>query len=393
LILTDNNVTVIEGKFDINGSIIVQDNATLQVNNALLNFTQMRNNEHNITIKSYNGNPHFLVYNSTVTSNNETPLFLYGNSNATINYSTVSCWVWASDSSVLLISNSSVTNSIISFVSNNVTIYNSTVSQLQNYDSSTAQVRDSEINTLLIGPDEAICTISDLKPGFFDWWDFGINCSANTLSSSGLPSITLISTKVSFWRFAFYGSSNVSVNNSVLRDLSAITGPSVVSVVDSVISRIDIQDAFVTLVNTTYAEIEGRAGSYRTWIEVAWYLDFHVSDSIGQGVLSANVTAYYQNTTKAESKLTNTNGSGKLTLIEKIIYEWNQCHLFEKYVVQATYMNYSEKAEVSMRGNQKLSLKLDFVIPEFPSFLILPLFMIVTLLAVIVYRRKHTITA
>jgi len=29
-------------------------------------------------------------------------------------------------------------------------------------------------------------------------------------------------------------------------------------------------------------------------------------------------------------------------------------------------------------------------IPEFPSFLILPLFMITTLLAVIVYRRKHT---
>jgi len=30
------------------------------------------------------------------------------------------------------------------------------------------------------------------------------------------------------------------------------------------------------------------------------------------------------------------------------------------------------------------------VIPEFPSFLILPLFMITTLLAVIVYRRKHS---
>jgi len=29
------------------------------------------------------------------------------------------------------------------------------------------------------------------------------------------------------------------------------------------------------------------------------------------------------------------------------------------------------------------------VIPEFPSFLILPLFMIATLLAVIAYRRKH----
>ena len=30
------------------------------------------------------------------------------------------------------------------------------------------------------------------------------------------------------------------------------------------------------------------------------------------------------------------------------------------------------------------------IIPEFPSFLILPLFMMATLLAVIVYRRKHT---
>ena len=30
------------------------------------------------------------------------------------------------------------------------------------------------------------------------------------------------------------------------------------------------------------------------------------------------------------------------------------------------------------------------VIPEFPSFLILPLFMVATLLAVIVYRRKHS---
>jgi hypothetical protein len=30
------------------------------------------------------------------------------------------------------------------------------------------------------------------------------------------------------------------------------------------------------------------------------------------------------------------------------------------------------------------------VVPEFPLFLILPLFVIATLLAVIVYRKKHT---
>jgi hypothetical protein len=32
------------------------------------------------------------------------------------------------------------------------------------------------------------------------------------------------------------------------------------------------------------------------------------------------------------------------------------------------------------------------VIPEFPSFLVMPLFLMATLLAVIVYRRKHSVT-
>jgi len=39
---------------------------------------------------------------------------------------------------------------------------------------------------------------------------------------------------------------------------------------------------------------------------------------------------------------------------------------------------------------QEVQIKGVHVIPEFPSFLILPLFMITTLLAVIIYRRKHS---
>jgi len=40
LVLVGNNVTVIEGQFDINGSILVEENATLILRNAVLNFTQ-----------------------------------------------------------------------------------------------------------------------------------------------------------------------------------------------------------------------------------------------------------------------------------------------------------------------------------------------------------------
>ena len=47
-----------------------------------------------------------------------------------------------------------------------------------------------------------------------------------------------------------------------------------------------------------------------------------------------------------------------------------------------TYDLYLEEIVNSISGD-------NIIIPEFPSFLILPLFMIATLLAVIVYRRKH----
>jgi hypothetical protein len=61
------------------------------------------------------------------------------------------------------------------------------------------------------------------------------------------------------------------------------------------------------------------------------------------------------------------------------------------YTVQATYETHSKNTTVSMTENKEIALSLDFVIPEFPSFLILPLFMIATLLAVIVYKRKHPV--
>ncbi len=66
LILVGNNVTVIEGAFNINGSIIVEENATLILRNALLNFTQVENYQFNITLgKASNGHPRLTMENAT----------------------------------------------------------------------------------------------------------------------------------------------------------------------------------------------------------------------------------------------------------------------------------------------------------------------------------------
>ncbi len=51
--------------------------------------------------------------------------------------------------------------------------------------------------------------------------------------------------------------------------------------------------------------------------------------------------------------------------------------------------NATVRAHCNIDG-YSLSLYGPILVPEFPSFLILPLFMIATLLAVIVYRRKHS---
>ena len=57
LVLQGNNVTVIEGRFDINGSIIVEGNATLKLLNTYLNFTQNDHRQYNLTLRNpSNGN-------------------------------------------------------------------------------------------------------------------------------------------------------------------------------------------------------------------------------------------------------------------------------------------------------------------------------------------------
>jgi len=100
------------------------------------------------------------------------------------------------------------------------------------------------------------------------------------------------------------------------------------------------------------------------------------------------VTATYLNTTMAESRLTDASGWVRLTLLEKMMNATGE-YPVGNYTVEATYETHSDSTTVNMTDNQILTLTLsDFIIPEFPSQLILPLSMITTLLAIIIYNRK-----
>jgi hypothetical protein len=87
--------------------------------------------------------------------------------------------------------------------------------------------------------------------------------------------------------------------------------------------------------------------------------------------------------------------------IEDLWYSWNvtdlvRNNLGKNMTLVLTITDVGESYSVSYRSRQASSnapeLVIDYsIIPEFPSFLILPLFMIATLLAVIVYKRKHSV--
>jgi hypothetical protein len=139
------------------------------------------------------------------------------------------------------------------------------------------------------------------------------------------------------------------------------------------------ENSTLWLVNSTSNEYD--IGDW-SQISVSWYLDVHVVDSNGTSVAYADVTATYPNSTVAESKLTDTNGWARLTLMEKLMNATGS-YPIGNYTITTRYNTHEEQQSENMAGNRQIT------IPEFPSFLIPPLFMIMTLLAVIIYKKRY----
>ena len=414
LILIGNNVTTIEGRFDINGSIVVEENGTLILKNAVVNFTQTEKWEYNMTFRNpANGNPRLLAENTTLSSAYSFQVYFYGNSSGTADKlegwpSTGGvCYLLTYDSSVVSISNSSmyvvvaggfsevnVFNSTTCYMdakdNASVNFLTSTTNELWCYGRSHVNVSETGINKM-VATEQCKVSVSNsrvywhlnvyarsvnssvlgLKPGLFGYWNFMLNCSIVPAPDGYATNITLKETRIDDWSLTFMGSSNATLSNSVIRSLSLL---------DYSVAR---------LVNSTY---EYCTPSHQSEVYVSWYLDVHVIDSEGMDVPSATVTAIpslplvFPNVTIAESQLTNSNGWVKLALMEKMMNATAE-YPVRNYTVTSTYETHGEQQSVNMTENKQITIQLPFIIPEFPSFLILPLFMIATLLAVAIYRK------
>lgn len=411
LVLTGNNVTVIEGRFDINGSIIIEENATLILRNAVINFTQTYNYQHNMTFQNPSiGNPRLIVENTTITSIHNFRVYFYGNSSIRADklelwYPTEGYMVFMYDSSVASISNSTI-YSLHAEDSSVVEVFNSTMrytnvfdyaslnlslsntNELKCYDVSNVNVLNSTITfRCTIHSYMVNGSILGLTPGFFNFWNFSLDCSVVTTIDSQVPEVILKNTQVDKWAFSFGGTSNITIFNSTIFNLIA-TQSCVANVSNcQMYSVVAYHDTIFRLVNSTYTDDvyihdQSKVISYS-------YLDVIVIDSIDQTVPSANVTVTFPNATLAEAKLTDMDGCARFTLLEKMMNATG-AYPVGNYTVEATYDTHSDQTTVNMTENQQITLTLgDFIIPEFSTIIILPLFTITLLIIVIISKRKH----
>jgi hypothetical protein len=150
LILTGNNVTVIEGQFNINGSILVENNATLILRNAIVNFTQTSDYQYNMTFENpINGNPRLIVETATIMSAHGFFIRSYGNSSCVANelyalYTGMTWWLY--DSSYMSIANSTVYSVVV--YGGFFEASNCTMPYLGVYDIGSANVSSSNVTYL-----------------------------------------------------------------------------------------------------------------------------------------------------------------------------------------------------------------------------------------------------
>ena len=409
LILQGNNVTVIEGRFDINGSIIVEENATLILKNASLNFTQVEGFQFNMTFRNpTNGNPRFIVNNATLASSNYyMEIEFRGNSSTIINELTVMGLprLRFNEDAVADLSHSSLYK-IYAYGNSTLNILNCTFYTMDSWENRTVQMQNCTIERYVeILAHSINCSIFNLKAGLVNYWSFIKNCTVEIATDGYAPNLTLLDTVVGGWWFdVFYGTSNITISHSNLYGLGAGESVNVTFYNSTIDSQLRIYDsAKIHLYDTTTQELDSNQRS-QIWlvnstftyydindqsrIYTMWYLDVQVLDSIDQDVPNANVTVRYQNTTVLETKLTDTNGLARSFLMEKMTNATRD-YLVGNYTVETVYQQHRANTTVNMTENKQITLILDdFVIPEFSFVLILTLAMMITLLIYITEKVK-----
>ncbi len=402
IVLKDDEYLYIEGLLNLNGSIIVKENAHLFVYNGWINFTQKTDNQFNMKFK---GNADLTFYNGNITANNYYFMINFeNNSTATISGLTTGTDIQFVHYSVADIQYSTIKKiSILQYT--NVTFSNCTIDQMDISGNTEILLSDSTITGyILIGIHSANATITDLKPGHIDSWNFLQDCLVETASLSFAPNLTITNTNVNGWNIDLYGSSNATILKSTLEIISCYSSSKTSIYYSNVTTFINTMDEAYCYVQDTPIQMLWLSGESEVWafnsttagipnisgnaiLYIGWWLSVHVIDQQDNDVPNANVTLTDSEGHPVAYGKTQTDGWVKFTLLEKVLNATGTQKQFGAYTVTVTYEENSNSQQVIMEGNQQTTIQLAFIIPELSPITIL-LALLTIALAILSTKKK-----
>jgi hypothetical protein len=304
--LAGNNVTIIEGQFDIDGNVIVTQNATLILRNAIVNIVQHGDFEHDIVLtNSTGGRPTLEVDNTIINSTYKYSIHAYQNSSISAHDSYLAAqtpaygWISLQDSS--------------SGSFQNVTVHGLDSMTKANY-------------TTIDGSSIDILNIYGLAD---------INYSNITQSNSYGSSLALIG-ECSIAQAQTFDSSGQDIQWST---------------VDSVFTY---NESSAGLISCNYSNCVAYDESR---VFVGWWLAIQVEDSIGQMVPYSNISYNDENKIWLYT-VTDSGGQTRLVLAEKII-DASGMHNVENHVVIAAKDGYLNQTTVTMNENKNVTMRLE----------------------------------
>lgn len=426
LIIGGDDVYVMEGEYSVNGNIIVEENATLVMRNAVVNFAQAANEEFNMTFRNpVNGNPRLVVEGSTTIAS-DYYMYLYFLDNSTAEITGLSTNQKIAfviyDNSSLKAMGSTLQYFVFSYGYSTAIFADCTINMWYIYQDSTARVENSTVGFMYASGNANIntynstilslrfevysinCTIDGLKPSFFNYWNFRLSCSVAVAADGFASNLILNNTEVDNFSFDFKGSSNVTASNIQAWAITLYYSSYLWMHSSSVFSLATYNTATVRAYNSTalWAYVHNTSVIFAINSTISYpfvgeqailywlyYLHVHVQDLLGASVPSATVNVYIQGTSTPEfSDVTNSTGDVQFILQSKMQNATGE-YPSEPYIIEAVYGSHVNTTSVEMNANKEVAITLDFILPEFPSLLVMPLFFLATSLLFLIIVRKR----
>ncbi len=400
LVLQGNNVTVMEGYHQLNRSIYVEENATLVLRNAVLNFSSTFSYQFETWLGNpEGGSPRLIVENSEIVTpgNYQHQIYFYHNSTGTIRGLETSegVRIQGYHDSVIDISDSVVRGVVVyGRMNSRINVTNSTVVGLYGEGNTRVYARNCTIgNKVNVVIQSANVTIEDLHPGYVSYWNLTGNHSISHDPLDWNPTMVIEDSQVTGFGLHFSRAANVTIRNSDLRSIIA-TRDSRLHVEDSTTdfafstrdeTEIEVHDCYfgsssaqdnstLTVTNCTFQNHWLNDRSSKTEY---WYLRLTVVDPAGSPIPGAAVEITQPGAIIATEE-TNQDGEAVLTLLGGTTNATGY-YSAGPYDIAASHLTYTNRTTIEMDGNRVQDIILPIPVPE-PT---IPIVLVVSLLLIL----------